>query len=107
MKEQLGCVLFAAALPGKPVSRCVVVHSFIPSLTNLPLCAFPSITLLHSHTTNNNATQHNAAGIATDAFVDFVVGHGELWSAQLLAATIRQVGGWVWVGVWDEEGGLR
>jgi aspartokinase/homoserine dehydrogenase 1 len=33
-----------------------------------------------------------AAGMATDAFVDFVVGHGELWSAQLLAATCKQMG---------------
>lgn len=32
------------------------------------------------------------AGMATDAFVDFVVGHGELWSAQLLAATCKQQG---------------
>ncbi len=30
--------------------------------------------------------------MATDAFVDFVVGHGELWSAQLLAATLQQSG---------------
>jgi aspartokinase/homoserine dehydrogenase 1 len=30
--------------------------------------------------------------MATDAFVDFVVGHGELWSAQLLAATCKQMG---------------
>lgn len=30
--------------------------------------------------------------MATDAFVDFVVGHGELWSAQLLAATCKQQG---------------
>lgn len=33
-----------------------------------------------------------AAGMATDAFVDFVVGHGELWSAQLLAASSKQQG---------------
>lgn len=32
------------------------------------------------------------AGMATDAFVDFVVGHGELWSAQLLYATCKQQG---------------
>ena len=30
--------------------------------------------------------------MATDAFSDFVVGHGELWSAQLLAAAVRQRG---------------
>lgn len=34
----------------------------------------------------------NAAGIATDAFIDFVVGHGELWSAQLLTAALKQQG---------------
>lgn len=28
-----------------------------------------------------------------DAFTDFVVGHGELWSAILFAATLRQLGG--------------
>ena len=28
-----------------------------------------------------------------DAFADFVVGHGELWSALLFAATLRQLGG--------------
>lgn len=33
-----------------------------------------------------------AAGIATDAFVDFVVGHGELWSAQLLTAALKRGG---------------
>jgi len=33
-----------------------------------------------------------SAGIATDAFVDFVVGHGEIWSAQLLTAGLQQVG---------------
>lgn len=39
------------------------------------------------------APPRRAAGMATDAFVDFVVGHGELWSAQLLAATVAQQGG--------------
>lgn len=34
----------------------------------------------------------HAAGIATDAFVDFVVGHGELWSAQLLTAALKRAG---------------
>jgi hypothetical protein len=33
----------------------------------------------------------SAAGNATEAFTDYVVGHGELWSAQLLAATVRAV----------------
>jgi aspartokinase/homoserine dehydrogenase 1 len=32
------------------------------------------------------------AGMSTDAFADFVVGHGELWSAQLFAATCRLQG---------------
>jgi hypothetical protein len=32
------------------------------------------------------------AGMATDAFADFVVGHGELWSAQLFAAGARLQG---------------
>ena len=29
------------------------------------------------------------AGTSTQAFADFVVGHGELWTARLCAATIR------------------
>lgn len=33
-----------------------------------------------------------AAGLATDAFEEFVVGHGELWCAQLTAAKCRQLG---------------
>ncbi|KAL3513344.1 hypothetical protein ACH5RR_026061 [Cinchona calisaya] len=32
------------------------------------------------------------AGHATQSFSDFVVGHGELWSAQLLAAAVRKIG---------------
>jgi aspartokinase len=32
-----------------------------------------------------------AAGNATEPFEDWVVGHGELWSAQLLAAAVRKV----------------
>ncbi|CAM8912099.1 unnamed protein product [Rhodiola kirilowii] len=32
------------------------------------------------------------AGHATESFTDFVVGHGELWSAQLLSAVIRKNG---------------
>lgn len=32
------------------------------------------------------------AGLATETFEDWVVGHGELWSAQLLAATVRKGG---------------
>jgi len=32
------------------------------------------------------------AGMTTDAFADFVVGHGEIWSAQLYAATCRLQG---------------
>lgn len=33
------------------------------------------------------------AGNATEAFSNFVAGYGELWSAQLLAATVRKVAG--------------
>ena len=33
-----------------------------------------------------------AAGMTTDAFADFVVGHGELWCAQLVAAACRVQG---------------
>lgn len=33
-----------------------------------------------------------AAGVVMEAFTDFVVGHGELWSALLFAATLRQLG---------------
>lgn len=32
-----------------------------------------------------------AAGHATESFTDFVVGHGELWSAQMLSFVIRKV----------------
>ncbi|GBF98799.1 bifunctional aspartate kinase homoserine dehydrogenase [Raphidocelis subcapitata] len=32
------------------------------------------------------------AGTQTEAFVDFVVGHGELWSAQLMALACQQLG---------------
>ncbi|KAJ4916971.1 hypothetical protein Rs2_02521 [Raphanus sativus] len=32
------------------------------------------------------------AGHATESFSDFVVGHGELWSAQMLAAVVRKRG---------------
>ncbi|GMH34042.1 hypothetical protein BSKO_01876 [Bryopsis sp. KO-2023] len=32
------------------------------------------------------------AGVVTDAFSEFVVGHGELWSAQLTAAACRKLG---------------
>ena len=30
--------------------------------------------------------------MVTDAFSDYVVGHGELWCAQLFAATVRRLG---------------
>lgn len=30
--------------------------------------------------------------MVTDAFSDFVVGHGELWCAQLLTATLKKMG---------------
>lgn len=32
------------------------------------------------------------AGHCTESFSDFIVGHGELWSAQILAATVRKRG---------------
>ncbi|CAN4099987.1 unnamed protein product [Withania somnifera] len=32
------------------------------------------------------------AGHATESFMDFVAGHGELWSAQLLASVVRMIG---------------
>lgn len=34
----------------------------------------------------------SAAGLATEAFSDFVVGHGELWCARLFAASMRLKG---------------
>jgi len=54
------------------------------------------------------------AGCSTDAFGDFVVGHGELWTARLCAATIRCKGGKaVWIDARDilvvtpsEDGGV-
>ena len=33
-----------------------------------------------------------AAGMATEAFEDFVVGHGELWAALLFSATVKALG---------------
>ena len=33
-----------------------------------------------------------AAGMATDAFEEFVVGHGELWCGMLTAAKCQQLG---------------
>lgn len=33
-----------------------------------------------------------AAGMVAEAFSDFVVGHGELWCAQLLTATLKKMG---------------
>ena len=33
-----------------------------------------------------------AAGMVTEAFSNFVVGHGELWCAQLFDATLRKMG---------------
>ena len=34
----------------------------------------------------------HAAGMSSDAFADYVVGHGELWSAKLLTLCCRQLG---------------
>lgn len=53
-------------------------------------------------------------GCSTEAFADFVVGHGELWTARLCAATIRCKGGKaVWIDARDilivtaaEDGGV-
>ncbi len=36
---------------------------------------------------------HHAAGMETEQFTDFVVGHGELWCAQLVAAACEVLGG--------------
>lgn len=49
---------------------------------------------LQSDVTNLKAMLHAIyiAGHATESFSDFVVGHGELWSAQILAATVRKRG---------------
>jgi len=33
-----------------------------------------------------------AAGMSTEAFSDYVVGHGELWSAQLFSLCCKQLG---------------
>ncbi|KAH7426736.1 hypothetical protein KP509_10G015100 [Ceratopteris richardii] len=42
------------------------------------------------------------AGHCTESFSDFIVGHGELWSAQLLAATVRKRGlSCTWMNAWD------
>ena len=35
---------------------------------------------------------YGAAGMVTEAFSDFVVGHGELWCAQLFNATLLKMG---------------
>ena len=34
-----------------------------------------------------------AAGTCTDTFSDFIVGHGELWTAQLMSLVIQKLGG--------------
>ena len=34
----------------------------------------------------------SAAGMVTEAFSDFVVGHGELWSAKLFSLYVQQQG---------------
>lgn len=49
---------------------------------------------LQSDVNNLKAMLHAIyiAGHATESFSDFVVGHGELWSAQILAATVRKRG---------------
>ncbi|KAH7568371.1 hypothetical protein JRO89_XS07G0282800 [Xanthoceras sorbifolium] len=52
------------------------------------------LSLLH-HDINNLKAMLRAiyiAGHATESFSDFVAGHGELWSAQILAAVVRKNG---------------
>ena len=39
----------------------------------------------------DGASLSYAAGMSTDAFSDFVVGHGELWSGRLFALCCKQV----------------
>ncbi|KAE9462430.1 hypothetical protein C3L33_05653, partial [Rhododendron williamsianum] len=48
---------------------------------------------LHHDIDNLKAMLHAIyiAGHATESFTDFVVGHGELWSAQILASLVRKV----------------
>ncbi|XP_044511708.1 bifunctional aspartokinase/homoserine dehydrogenase 1, chloroplastic-like [Mangifera indica] len=52
------------------------------------------LSLLHNDIHNLKAMLRAIyiAGHATESFTDFVVGHGELWSAQLLAAVVRKNG---------------
>ncbi|KAJ4713813.1 Aspartokinase-homoserine dehydrogenase [Melia azedarach] len=52
------------------------------------------LSLLHHDINNLRAMLHAIyiAGHATESFSDFVVGHGELWSAQMLAAVVRKSG---------------
>ncbi|KAL6838984.1 hypothetical protein ACP4OV_031211 [Aristida adscensionis] len=49
---------------------------------------------LHSDVSNLRAMLHAIyiAGHATESFSDFVVGHGELWSAQMLSYAIKKSG---------------
>ncbi|KAI8570063.1 hypothetical protein RHMOL_Rhmol01G0003900 [Rhododendron molle] len=49
---------------------------------------------LHHDIDNLKAMLHAIyiAGHATESFTDFVVGHGELWSAQILASLVRKNG---------------
>jgi hypothetical protein len=59
----------------------------------LPPCNWTTaLTFTCIHPTATDCYCVTAAGIATDAFIDFVVGHGELWSAQPLAAALKQAG---------------
>jgi aspartokinase/homoserine dehydrogenase 1 len=52
----------------------------------LTLMQAPASALIMPHT-------RCAAGMSTDAFSDFVVGHGELWSGRLFALCCKQVRG--------------
>ena len=44
-------------------------------------------------TTDSRFSCPSAAGMETEQFTDFVVGHGELWCAQLVAAACANLGG--------------
>ncbi|GLT32967.1 hypothetical protein SLA2020_075940 [Shorea laevis] len=52
------------------------------------------LSCLHNDVNNLKAMLHAIyiAGHATESFTDFVVGHGELWSAQMLSSVIRKNG---------------
>ena len=73
-----------------PVSRRT------PCFTNHIILNHFRVEVISSRTLEHCDLMHcmytSAAGMSTDAFADFVVGHGELWCAQLLAAACRLQG---------------